>query len=397
MALNDTGGYTIAPDAGPLPKVQPGTPGIPGQAPLGATPYNPNDSSTWTTGVARPGDSFNMSQSDRNAAVTWGQGQSGVRPWENRSASANDTRNNFYYGGTPGGAAAFNGQVYQTGQDLGMGFGRVENNAGFLQKNALANQSDAQSRSPGRFLDQYSSTNNALDRGYQLGAMNGLQNYIAQGPGPSAAQAQLNLATNQNTDSALALARSGRGMGGGAAAMRQAVAQNAVTQQNAANQSAVLRAQENQNWQQNQLNAYNQLGGISGNARMGDVQQASYTSGTQQAASNANDQTALGYGAQSLGAGNLALGANQGNTSAQLGFAGLQNDVNKSALQGNENYEQNLYNLYAHNTFGAQAPQGTNYSPYFAAAGAVIGTAVGGPGGGVAGYEGGSALGSAVS
>ena len=140
MALNDTGGYTIAPDAGPLPKVQPGTTGIPGQAPLGATPYNPNDSSTWTTGIARPGDSFSMSQDDRSRAVTWGQGQSGNRPWENRSASANDTRNNFYYGGTPGGAAAFNGQVYQTGQDLGMGFGRVENNAGFLQKNALALQ-----------------------------------------------------------------------------------------------------------------------------------------------------------------------------------------------------------------------------------------------------------------
>lgn len=64
--------------------------------------------------------------------------------------------------------------------------------------------------------------------------------------GPSAAQAQLQSALNQSNAQNLAMARSGRGWGGSASAQSQALAANAAAGQQAANASAQLRAQEEQ-------------------------------------------------------------------------------------------------------------------------------------------------------
>ncbi len=403
MGLNDTGGYTIDPGNKPLPQVPAGPPG--GAPPnAGGKPFDPNDPSTWppgfsfgnNTATGDPNKVVQDPQSAYNYSADWGLSQSGTKPWMNKYQEAADTRNNFYYGGSAGGADAFNGQLYQVGQGLGMGFGRVENNANGLQSTAQGLQNTVNGRNPGQFLDQGSIQNNGVDRGSQQAAIGSLFG-LANGPqGPSAAQATLANATNANQANELALARSGRGMGGSQAGLQQAIAQGAGIQQQSANQAAILNAQEQQQIQQNRLNAYGAIGNIAGQARTGDVQQGSYVTGSQQNALNANDQTALGYGGQALGAGNLALGANQGNTSAQIGIYGLQNDVNKSQLNANQNYEQGLQNFYLGRTTGQQA-HGTDYSPYLAAAGAVLGAAVGGPGGAVAGGAAGGAAGKAVS
>lgn len=75
---------------------------------------------------------------------------------------------------------------------------------------------------------------------------NTLSNWM-NGSGPTAADAQFKQATNANLNSALALAASAPGHGGNyAAAMRQAMNQNAMTTQNAALQAGQLRAQEQQ-------------------------------------------------------------------------------------------------------------------------------------------------------
>ena len=311
---------------------------------------------------------------DPNSVAQWEIGQSGNKPWESRAASAADTRNNFYYGGSATGASDFNGGVQTAQGQLSGNYGQVGAQANALGTNAFGMQQAAAARAPGQFLDQQDSANNATDRSSQMGAVQGLNRYIANGPGPSAAQAQLTQATNANDQNSLALARSGRGMGQSQAGMQQAIAGNAVNNQQAANQSAQLAAQENQNWQANQLNAYNQIGGISGAARQGDTSQAIYITGSQQNAQNANDAASVQYGNQALSANQQALGAVSGNSQNIYAGLGLQNNVNGAALSGNENYESNLLNYYTHNQAQAQIKPGTNYAPYIQAGGEVLGT-----------------------
>lgn len=90
----------------------------------------------------------------------------------------------------------------------------------------------------------------------QLDAANAAMKFAEQGPGGNdAAQAQLRQATNENMGNALALSRSGRGLGGSQAAMSQAIAQNATTGQQAANQSAIMAAEQKRADQLAQLQA----------------------------------------------------------------------------------------------------------------------------------------------
>jgi len=70
--------------------------------------------------------------------------------------------------------------------------------------------------------------------------------------GPSAAQAQLRSGLNEAQQSNLAMARSGRGWGASAASLGQAQTANAAAGQQAANESARLRAQENAAWRARQ-------------------------------------------------------------------------------------------------------------------------------------------------
>jgi len=128
----------------------------------------------------------------------------------------------------------------------------------------------------------------------------------ANGYGPSAAQAQLQAGTDQAMQANMAMANSARGQAGLANAQKNALSQNGVQGQQAANQAAQLRAQEMQqaqsqyastaNQMQNQLGAqqqgYANLGMQGANALQGNA----YNQAQLQAGQNAlNQQGQLGY------------------------------------------------------------------------------------------------------
>jgi hypothetical protein len=135
--------------------------------------------------------------------------------------------------------------------------------------------------------------------GYEQGGLyNRLLDYANAPAGPSAAQAQLQKASDQAMAANLALAGSGTGMGDSAEAMRRAQFANATQQATAANDSAVLRAQEEQQRQQNILQAYNQGAGVLSD----QGQLALGASGQELQGRSLNDQTALAYDQMALDA-----------------------------------------------------------------------------------------------
>jgi len=189
---------------------------------------------------------------------------------------------------------------------------------------------------------------NASEAAGQLGGLERTE-------GPSAAQAQLQSGLNQAQSSNLAMARSGRGWGGGASSLSQAAVQNAQAGQQAANQSAALRAQETAAWRQRQAaNLQANAGvnmGLSQQAMQGQVnqnqialqqqqqndaaQQALYSGALQGAGQSAQvglqgAQAAAGIGQQAYG---QQLGAYQG--AGQAAMAGIQagHEANMGGLQ----------------------------------------------------------------
>lgn len=221
------------------------------------------------------------------------------------------------------------GQQYAAGMtDTGQGAQNYAVGAGALGGRTGGNLIN----SGQNLMHQASGAQNRNVSGMQQNALMGLE---AQ-EGPSAAQAQLNQATNANQANALAMARSGRGFGSSASAMRQAAQQRVGAQQEAANQSAMLRAQENAAWRQRQA------------ANIGTAGQLA----TSQAATNDARQAALnqaGLGAMQAG-GNLQLGA------GQLGLSGY--NQNLAAQQGAANTA--LSGLQS----GAQTEIGANQAGY---------------------------------
>lgn len=183
-----------------------------------------------------------------------------------------ERRRNYYYGGTPNAANAGAEGAQNTGN---------------LYASYLTGQADK--------LNARGDT--VFDRAY--------------GPeGPSAAQALLNKGTNQAIGTQLTLARSGRGMGESAAALDTAGRNAATLQTDAANNAAILRAQE--------AEAY---------AQRKDAFQRN------------NDAAALGFGQAAQGgyqqAGQSSLAGQQ------LGY-----NIQNSALGASQDYEQNLLNYY---------------------------------------------------
>jgi hypothetical protein len=182
-----------------------------------------------------------------------------------------------------------------------------------------------------------------LDFNYQGQSLGNAQRYadllggITQGP--SAAQAQLQAGANQSMAQSLALARSGRGWGGSAVGQSQALQQNAATMQNVANQSAMLRAQEDQAFRAQQAQNYAQAAGIyqGTGSQYGQQQALSAQSALQNAQQNdAYRASMYGLGLQGqqaavnaqATAGNLALAGNQAGLGAQqnaatLGLSGI--------------------------------------------------------------------------
>lgn len=216
----------------------------------------------------------------------------------------------------------------------------------------------------------------------RAGQMAAYQGIMDQANNPqSAAQAQLQSGNNLAMANALALARSGRGEGESAAGMQQAMWSNAATSQQNANAAAQLRAQE----QQQRIGAYQAAGQMAGQMRGGDTGQAQYLTDTQLKNRQLNDVSGLGYT-------QLAMQGQQAASSAQLGYQQLGSNINTAALQGTEDYEANLTNLYN----GAPTTPGHhNYTGEIVGAGvgAVGGFFVGGVPGAVGGAEAGYKIG----
>lgn len=150
-------------------------------------------------------------------------------------------------------------QLAAAGQDFGhrsalVGKGAWEASGGYAD--ALGGYAGQLGAQGGQFIDQGAAagTRNIADVNLKasnaaLGQSSDYANQLAgigAQQGPSAAQAQLQSALNQSNAQNLAMARSGRGWGGSATAQSQALAANAAAGQQAANASAVLRAQEEQ-------------------------------------------------------------------------------------------------------------------------------------------------------
>lgn len=160
-----------------------------------------------------------------------------------------------------------------------------------------------------------------MGTGGLYGTAGALNNYAEQGPGPSVAQAQHDANTAQAMRQQLAMAGSGRGAGGGAAAFRQAGANQAQIAGQANAQTAMLQAQEAQNWRQAQLQAMGQAGQLYGQG--------------------------AGIGADyAQGMGGLASEAQQGAGEMTLGGEQLVNQIQGTALGGSQAYEQNLSDIY---------------------------------------------------
>ena len=135
----------------------------------------------------------------------------------------------------------------------------------------------------------------------QQGAAGSIGDWMNRGPGPSVAQAQLAQQNNTNVANAMALASSGRGQGGGAAAQQSAAFQAANMGQQTNQQAAVLRAQESQDWRQQQMQGLGMQSSIGANlSQQGQAQQ----------------QLGLGYG-------QLGEQASQSGAAAQLNALGM--------------------------------------------------------------------------
>lgn len=156
-----------------------------------------------------------------------------------------------------------------------------------------------------------------IDRNSQYGALSRLRNFYEQGPGPSAAEAQMRAGQDANMAQSIALARSGRGAGANANAMRNAAFQNAATGQQMNQQLGVLRANENQAYQQQRLAAMGLEQQTLGGLRSQDINQQGQNYGF-----------ATGMGQQGLGYGQLGAQYQNIGNQAQLGFEGMGNTTN---------------------------------------------------------------------
>jgi hypothetical protein len=143
----------------------------------------------------------------------------------------------------------------------------------------------------------------------------GLQR-IEANEGPSAAQAQLQQGLDQSMAANLAMAKSGRGFGGGASAMSEAARQNAIATQQAAGQSAQLRAQENAEWRQRQA------------ANIGTAAGVMQGIGAQQTGLGAQQSQAGVQAGQAATQAGFEMGQQAAQFGLQQGQQGMQNAVN---------------------------------------------------------------------
>lgn len=191
---------------------------------------------------------------------------------------------------------------------------------------------------------------------------------FAAGPAPdSGAQAMLTQGTNDALNAQLALARSGSGFGESAASLGSAGRNAAAAVAAKANESARLKAQEGQAWQDQRLQAFGQAGDIYGADRAAALQeagllgeQAEYLTEADLRATEMNDAAALGwadaenaaYGTATQGFGTAAdaraaeAAAYNDAYGLELDSWGMGLDAEKAALEGRMGQEQINSDIY---------------------------------------------------
>jgi hypothetical protein len=257
------------------------------------------------------------------------QGNPGVMENIMGQASAPDQ---VYFGGTPQAAGGITNYYQQQG--------RMANAAGAAQiGNTGTNAINAQMGQAGAAYGNAAGQNQQMMNN-QYDAMSKLQQ-AASGYGPSAAQAQLQQGTEAAMNSNMAMANSTRGQAGMANAQKNALGQNGMQGQQAANQSAQLRAQEMQAAQsqyatqstqaQNNMAAQQQgyaaLGMQGANALQGNAQAQAQL---QQSQNQLGQQSQLGYEQLGFNAQNANMQAqmNNQNNAYQMNMSNAKNASN---------------------------------------------------------------------
>lgn len=298
-------------------------------------------------------------QSGQLGAYNAGQMSNLGRFYGNQQMGAGDSALNYGMGQGAG--------LAQLGQGMS-NYGQGQAGAIAGGANDLSQYGQSQATNIGQnagLMAQQAGNLNSMAGGAQGQNVSGAQQTALMGleaqQGPSAAQAQLQSATNRNQNQALAMARSGRGFGGSASAMRQAAGQQAQMGQEAANQSAQLRSQEDAAWRQRQAANIGQAGQLASNeaAIRNQREQGLYGLGMQGMNNALGAQ--LGAGQLGVGAMNSALGAQLG--AGQLGLGGMQ--AGGQMAQAGAGVGQNAYGQYlgalgnaANTQIGAQQAAG---------------------------------------
>ena len=280
---------------------------------------NANGNMSLTTAQDVATDPYGGTTYAGNVAHAGLQSNNPMNNWDDRA---------FMYGRSPGAADA---AVKQAG-DIGSSAYNTGSNL-LTNDLYLAQQYRGRQAPVGDFSQQNAALGQSMDYGSNLAGLEATQ-------GPSAAQAQLQTGTNQALSSQLALARSGRGFGGNAAAMGQAQGNVAGIQANMANQSAMLRAQEDAAWRQRQAANMSSAAGIAQGAgsQYGGQSQANlnaYLQNQQQ-----NDAAALGYAGQGQNAYNQGVALNQSGM-------GLQNQIRGQEMQGGQARDDRMLRAWA--------------------------------------------------
>lgn len=237
-----------------------------------------------------------------------------------------------YFGGTPGAAG---GQTAYYQQQAGQALGQRAPQIGNGGVNAINQQLGNANAGYGQAQAGANSYQN--QQGHALDTLQ----QAAMGNGPSAAQAQLQQGTEQAMNANMAMAASTRGGAGLANAQKNALTQNGLQGQQAANQSAQLRAQEMQaaqaQYAQQSTQAQNNLASQAQGYNALGMQGANALQGNAQAQAQ-------------LQAGQNALGAQTGLGYQQLGF-----NVQNANMQAAMNNQNNAYQLNESNVKNASS------------------------------------------
>lgn len=222
-------------------------------------------------------------------------------------------RDNFYLGGNKDTANMLRGRAIDQGNTYRQNATDAQNRGAPQANYAQAGQDYA--NQAGAREAQYANTNRLLD-------------FANQGEGPSAAQAQLQQGSDRAMAANMALASSGTGMGDSSEAMRRAQFQNATQQSDTANNAAMLRAQEEQAWRQQQLGALGTAQDAFGAMRGADLSARDQSIGQSQ------------FGVQSeLENRGLNDAFTQGMVDASMGYDQMYYDTFQDELAAAQQYE----------------------------------------------------------